>query len=51
LNANGRADALGMASDAGGVVAGPGLWSAEIATRAGNYVTYGYWSATRAGTR
>jgi len=51
LNANGRADALGMASDAGGVVAGPGLWSAEIATRAGNYVTYGSWSATRAGTR
>jgi hypothetical protein len=51
LNANGRADALGMAGAAGGVVAGPGLWSAEIATRAGNYVTYGYWSATRAGTR
>jgi hypothetical protein len=50
LNADGRADALGLAAAAGGVVAGPGLWSAEVETRAGSYVTYGSWWATRSTT-
>jgi hypothetical protein len=41
LDADGQADALGMAGS------GPGLWSAESKARAGNYVAYGAWSAAR----
>jgi hypothetical protein len=49
LEANGRADALGMAGGTGGVVAGPGLWSAVLEAGSGNYVTYGTWAATSVG--
>ena len=47
LDADGQADALGTAASAGGVSAGPGLWSAEMQARSGSYVTYGSWYATR----
>jgi hypothetical protein len=47
LDADGLADRLGMASDAGGVAPGPGLWSAQVAARSGNYAVYGYWTAAR----
>jgi len=48
LDMDGRADALGVPGSAGGLIAGPGLWSGEIDARAGSYLTYGSWSASRA---
>lgn len=48
LDGDGLADALGMTSAAGGIIAGTGLWAAEIQARAGSYVTYGSWLATPA---
>jgi hypothetical protein len=47
LDADGQADALGMTGSVGGVVPGPGLWSAKSEARAGSYVTYGSWLAAR----
>jgi hypothetical protein len=45
---DGRADALGQSGGtATSSAVGPGLWSAEIDSQAGSYLTYGSWTAVR----
>jgi hypothetical protein len=51
FDGDGRAEQLGMAQPVSGVVAGPGLWSAEILGRAGAYATFGSWFAVRETTK